>query len=153
MDTAEVAEKKVEENGEKKDDDKDKMEDEDKTEDDKDKKDDAKDKKDDKDNEDDKEKDDKDDKEKDDKDDKEKDDKDKKDKVEEPPLPTHFIRIGWSIASASLQLGEDKHSYSYESSGKAVKENEFSDYGVTFDAGDVVGAFLVRQTRQNDKLE
>lgn len=81
-------------------------------------------------------------KEKDSKDEKKKVDENKDKKPEVPPLPTHFIRIGWSITKSSLQLGEDKNSYAYESSGNFVKNKEFVAYGVPFDAGSVVGAYL-----------
>ncbi|XP_056641270.1 heterogeneous nuclear ribonucleoprotein U isoform X1 [Diorhabda sublineata] len=70
------------------------------------------------------------------------DENEDKEKPEEAPLPTHFIRIGWSIIRSSLQLGEDKNSYAYESSGKFVKNKEFVAYGVSFDAGSIIGAYL-----------
>ncbi|KAF5296053.1 hypothetical protein FQA39_LY12675 [Lamprigera yunnana] len=54
----------------------------------------------------------------------------------------HLARIGWSILSASLQLGETEFSYSYESTGKYVSNNDFTNYGTNFGVGDVVGAYL-----------
>ncbi|KAG5896297.1 hypothetical protein JTB14_008853 [Gonioctena quinquepunctata] len=58
------------------------------------------------------------------------------------PIPTHFFRVGWSLPTSSLQLGEEKYSYGYESSGRFVSDKQFAEYGVKFGAGDVVGAFL-----------
>lgn len=60
-----------------------------------------------------------------------------------PPIPTHYFRVGFSLPKTSLQLGESKHSYAYESTGKFITDKEFKDYGVTFGVGDVVGAYLV----------
>ncbi|XP_018576808.1 heterogeneous nuclear ribonucleoprotein U-like protein 2 [Anoplophora glabripennis] len=58
------------------------------------------------------------------------------------PLPTHLFRVGWSLVTSSLQLGEEKFSYGYESTGKFVTDKQFTDYGITFEAGDVIGSFL-----------
>lgn len=55
----------------------------------------------------------------------------------------HLIRIGWSLSSTDLQLGESEHSLGYESSGKFVNNRKFADYGKPFKLGDVVGAFIV----------
>ncbi|CAG9835314.1 unnamed protein product [Diabrotica balteata] len=74
----------------------------------------------------------------------EEDDKDDKsnEKSDATVIPTHCVRIGWSLSSSSLQLGEDKHSFGYDSSGKFVTDKKFSDYGVTFDTDAVIGAYL-----------
>ncbi|CAG9824491.1 unnamed protein product [Phaedon cochleariae] len=80
--------------------------------------------------------------------DNETDTKDEKEKVEpvvvekKEPLPTHFFRVGWSVLKSSLQLGEDEFSYAYESSGKFANNGKFTDYGIKFGNGDVIGAFL-----------
>uniref|UniRef100_A0A6P7H0L3 Heterogeneous nuclear ribonucleoprotein U-like isoform X3 n=1 Tax=Diabrotica virgifera virgifera TaxID=50390 RepID=A0A6P7H0L3_DIAVI len=71
----------------------------------------------------------------------EKDDK-SSEKSEATVIPTHCVRIGWSLSSSSLQLGEEKHSFGYDSSGKFVTDKKFSDYGVTFDTDAVIGAYL-----------
>nr|XP_023026523.1 heterogeneous nuclear ribonucleoprotein U-like protein 2 [Leptinotarsa decemlineata] len=76
---------------------------------------------------------------------KEKDDKielaDKPVEISEP-IPSHVLRVGWSLLNCSLQLGEEKFSYGYESSGRFVTDKKFVDYGIKFGAGDVVGTFL-----------
>ncbi|RZC32764.1 heterogeneous nuclear ribonucleoprotein U-like protein 2, partial [Asbolus verrucosus] len=57
-------------------------------------------------------------------------------------LPTHLFRVGWSLLDTGLQLGEDKFSYGYESSGRFVTDKQFQDYGIKFGVGDVVASFL-----------
>ncbi|XP_050294295.1 heterogeneous nuclear ribonucleoprotein U-like protein 1 isoform X2 [Anthonomus grandis grandis] len=64
------------------------------------------------------------------------------DKPHLPSIPTHYFRVGFSLLGTSLQLGETQFSYGYESTGKFVTNKQFQDYGVTFGAGDVVGAYL-----------
>lgn len=63
------------------------------------------------------------------------------DNVEE--IVPHLIRIGWSLASSDLQLGECEHSFGYESSGKFVNNKVFTEYAIPFTVGDVVGAYIV----------
>ncbi|XP_026482305.1 uncharacterized protein LOC113389492 [Ctenocephalides felis] len=63
-------------------------------------------------------------------------------KVDQPDESSHLIRIGFSTSSNTLQLGEDALSFGYESSGKFVSNNEFTDYGVQIKETDVVGAYL-----------
>lgn len=58
-------------------------------------------------------------------------------------IPTHIVRVGWSLMGTSLQLGEEKFSYGYESSGKFVNDTQFVDYGKPFAVGDVISAYLV----------
>ena len=57
-------------------------------------------------------------------------------------LCPHAVRIGWSIAEASMQLGEDPFSYGFGGTGKTSQNSKFSDYGTSFSTGDVVGCFL-----------
>lgn len=64
-------------------------------------------------------------------------------KEPEEQIPIHLIRIGWSLLTSSLQLGEDKCSFAYESTGKFVNDKQFIDYGKPFVVGDVIGAYLV----------
>lgn len=64
-------------------------------------------------------------------------------KEPEEEIPIHLVRVGWSLLTSSLQLGEDKFSYAYESTGKFVNDKQFIDYGRSFAVGDVVGAYLV----------
>ncbi|XP_020617210.1 heterogeneous nuclear ribonucleoprotein U-like protein 1 isoform X2 [Orbicella faveolata] len=56
--------------------------------------------------------------------------------------PKNVVRVGWSTDSTSLQLGEDKVSYGYDSSGKKALDSEFTEYGQTFGADDVIGCYL-----------
>ncbi|XP_045462363.1 heterogeneous nuclear ribonucleoprotein U-like protein 1 isoform X2 [Harmonia axyridis] len=74
-----------------------------------------------------------------------------KDNTEEPekevveptqPILTHIFRTGWSIGKTSLQLGEENHSFGYESTGKFVSNKEFKDFAASYKLGDVVGAYL-----------
>lgn len=62
------------------------------------------------------------------------------------PLPTHLFRVGWSLIDSDLQLGEDKYSYGYESSGRFAVDKQFQNYGIKFGVGDVVTSFLVEYT-------
>ncbi|CAB3232572.1 unnamed protein product [Arctia plantaginis] len=52
------------------------------------------------------------------------------------------LRIGWSTTDSSLHLGDGEMSFGYESSGRAVHNSEFKEYGKTFTENDVVGAYL-----------
>ncbi|XP_073231333.1 uncharacterized protein [Porites lutea] len=56
--------------------------------------------------------------------------------------PKNVVRVGWSTDSASLQLGEIKNSYGFDSSGKKALDSEFSEYGQSFGVDDVVGCYL-----------
>jgi heterogeneous nuclear ribonucleoprotein U-like protein 1 len=60
-------------------------------------------------------------------------------------IPTHLFRVGWSLLDTGLQLGEDKYSYGYESSGRFVINKQFQNYGIQFGVGDVVASFLVNE--------
>lgn len=52
------------------------------------------------------------------------------------------LRVGWSTLKSNLQLGENAFSFSYASSGKKAVNSEFSDYGIRYELGDVIGAYL-----------
>lgn len=54
----------------------------------------------------------------------------------------HMLRVGWSIPSASMQLGEGKFSYAYTSAGKRGTDKEFTDFGLQFTKDDVIGCYL-----------
>lgn len=62
-------------------------------------------------------------------------------KVTEEPI-TSELRVGWSTNRSNLQLGEDKQSFSYGSTGSKGVNCEFNDYGTEYKVGDVVGAYL-----------
>ncbi|XP_018340568.1 PREDICTED: heterogeneous nuclear ribonucleoprotein U isoform X1 [Trachymyrmex septentrionalis] len=55
---------------------------------------------------------------------------------------SHMLRIGWSVPSTSMQLGEEKLSYAYTSAGKQGTDKKFTDYGSPFGKDDVVGCYL-----------
>ncbi|KAF7268295.1 hypothetical protein GWI33_018563 [Rhynchophorus ferrugineus] len=57
-------------------------------------------------------------------------------------IPAYYLRVGFSLPGTTLQLGETKYSYGYESTGKFVSDKQFQDYSVTFGVGDVIGAYL-----------
>nr|CAD7593177.1 unnamed protein product [Timema genevievae] len=61
--------------------------------------------------------------------------------LEDEPNP-HVLRVGWSVDSTSMQLGEEPLSYGYGGTGKASTDCKFKDYGKPFTEGDVVGAYL-----------
>jgi len=54
----------------------------------------------------------------------------------------HVVRVGFSVESTSLQLGEEKLSYGYGGTGKASTECSFKDYGEKFAEGDVISAYV-----------
>ncbi|XP_060768561.1 heterogeneous nuclear ribonucleoprotein U-like protein 1 [Neoarius graeffei] len=62
-------------------------------------------------------------------------------------LPTsepdpHVVRIGWSLDSCSIQLGEEPLSYGYGGTGKKSSNCKFEDYGERFAENDVIGCYL-----------
>lgn len=54
----------------------------------------------------------------------------------------YMLRIGWSTVDTSMQLGEERFSYAYTSTGKKGTDKEFTDYGSSFGKDDVVGCYL-----------
>uniref|UniRef100_F7ESB4 Heterogeneous nuclear ribonucleoprotein U-like 2 n=1 Tax=Xenopus tropicalis TaxID=8364 RepID=F7ESB4_XENTR len=54
---------------------------------------------------------------------------------------TPLLRVGWSVAQSSSQLGEDDLSYAYDSRGLKVTSSHFDPYGDTFGENDVIGCF------------
>lgn len=62
-------------------------------------------------------------------------------KVTEEPVACEF-RVGWSTTDANLQLGEDKHSFAYASTGSKGTDSAFTDYGTEYKINDVVGVYL-----------
>ncbi|CAG0879938.1 unnamed protein product [Cyprideis torosa] len=61
--------------------------------------------------------------------------------TEKEPHP-NVARVGWSVNSCSLQLGEEPLSYGYGGTGKASENCKFKNYGIPFAVGDTVGAYL-----------
>ncbi|XP_076757593.1 uncharacterized protein LOC143427389 [Xylocopa sonorina] len=54
----------------------------------------------------------------------------------------HVLRIGWSAPGTSMQLGEEKFSFGYSSTGKRLTDNQYEDYGVEFGKDDVIGCYF-----------
>ncbi|XP_051169431.1 heterogeneous nuclear ribonucleoprotein U-like protein 2 isoform X2 [Leptopilina boulardi] len=55
---------------------------------------------------------------------------------------SHLLRAGWSVIGTSMQLGEEPLSFGYDGTGKKSTNNEFSDYGESFNKDDIVGCYL-----------
>ena len=70
-------------------------------------------------------------------------------KNEERP---HVLRIGWSTPYTSMQLGEEKLSFGYSSTGKKLTDNQLEDYGVEFGKDDVIGCYLDATSENNVAL-
>ncbi|XP_059045727.1 heterogeneous nuclear ribonucleoprotein U-like protein 2 [Achroia grisella] len=52
------------------------------------------------------------------------------------------LRVGWSTDDSSLHLGEGELSWGYESTGRAVHNGEFKEYGKQLTEKDVIGIYL-----------
>ena len=55
----------------------------------------------------------------------------------------NVLRCGWSVASATMQLGEEPFSWGYGGTGMKSLNCKFAKYGQQFGVGDVIGCFLV----------
>lgn len=51
-------------------------------------------------------------------------------------------RVGWSLGSASFNLGMDARGFGFGGTGKKSNSRQFDTYGKPFGNGDVVGCFL-----------
>ncbi|XP_053576055.1 heterogeneous nuclear ribonucleoprotein U-like protein 2 [Bombina bombina] len=51
------------------------------------------------------------------------------------------IRVGWSVADSSPQLGEDELSFAYDSRGLKVNNSNFEAYGDSYGEYDTIGCF------------
>jgi len=54
----------------------------------------------------------------------------------------HVLRVGWSVNTTSLNLGEEALSYGYGGTGKASTECKFNDFGETYGPDDVITAYI-----------
>ncbi|XP_052010788.1 heterogeneous nuclear ribonucleoprotein U-like protein 2 [Xyrauchen texanus] len=53
----------------------------------------------------------------------------------------HMLRVGWSLESTSLQLGEVKLSYGFDGRGRIVTGGKEEEFGEPFSEGDVISCF------------
>ncbi len=60
-----------------------------------------------------------------------------------PLYISSLSRVGWSVDSAGLSLGEAHNSYGYGGVGKAVVNNRYTEYGEPYGPGDVIGCYVV----------
>ncbi|XP_029967087.1 heterogeneous nuclear ribonucleoprotein U-like protein 2 [Salarias fasciatus] len=51
------------------------------------------------------------------------------------------LRVGWSAADASLLLGKDELSFSYDGCGQKVSAGRGEQFGESFSEGDIIGCF------------
>ncbi|XP_059811165.1 heterogeneous nuclear ribonucleoprotein U-like protein 2 [Hypanus sabinus] len=61
--------------------------------------------------------------------------------VTENESERHLVRVGWSLDSSSLQLGDGEFSFGYDGAGRKWRNSVFEKYGEKFDENDVVGCF------------
>ncbi|XP_072345505.1 heterogeneous nuclear ribonucleoprotein U-like protein 2 [Scyliorhinus torazame] len=61
--------------------------------------------------------------------------------IPESESERHLVRVGWSLDSSSLQLGDGEFSYGYDGVGRKWENSKLEEYGETFDENDVIGCF------------
>ncbi|XP_068182367.1 heterogeneous nuclear ribonucleoprotein U-like protein 2 [Antennarius striatus] len=59
----------------------------------------------------------------------------------EEKMSAHGVRIGWSMMTASLLLGEDELSFAYDGCGKKVSAGKEEEFGEPFSVGDIIGCY------------
>eukprot|EP01147_Barroeca_monosierra_P003768 gene3769-6291_t len=53
-----------------------------------------------------------------------------------------LVRVGWSTANGTLNLGTDNHGFGFGGTGKKSFARQFEDYGEPFSLGDVIGCLM-----------
>nr|XP_040134465.1 heterogeneous nuclear ribonucleoprotein U [Ictidomys tridecemlineatus] len=65
-------------------------------------------------------------------------------------IDIHEVRIGWSLTTSGMLLGEEEFSYGYSLKGIKTCNCETEDYGEKFDENDVITCFA---NFENDEVE
>ncbi|KAM6953342.1 heterogeneous nuclear ribonucleoprotein U-like protein 2 [Aplochiton taeniatus] len=61
--------------------------------------------------------------------------------VERDPQP-YGLRVGWSVDSSGLQLGEEEMSYCFDGDGTKVTAGKEEDYGEVISKSDIIGCYV-----------
>ncbi|KAM9376391.1 heterogeneous nuclear ribonucleoprotein U-like protein 2 [Pholidichthys leucotaenia] len=65
---------------------------------------------------------------------------------------SYGLRVGWSVLSSSLLLGEDELSFAYDSIGKKVSGGKAEEFGESFTEGDVISCYVSFSTTGTAEL-